>query len=90
MIGTLPLKGQLRVESVIMRETFLNAGRVISIIALIVLVRYGGSGLLPWVLAVASVLQLSLVWLLSRGETSVSGGRPSRSKPALGRKAASR
>ncbi|MGO4375934.1 MFS transporter, partial [Paenibacillus sp. MCAF20] len=35
LIGTLPLKGQLRVESVVMRELFLNVGRVVSITLLI-------------------------------------------------------
>src|SRR5690606_7065554 len=29
LIGSLPLKGQLRIESVVMRELFLNVGRVL-------------------------------------------------------------
>ncbi|MBP1154439.1 MULTISPECIES: MFS transporter [unclassified Paenibacillus] len=64
LIGNLPLKGELRVESVVLRETFLNGGRVISIVILILMIRYGGNGMLPWVLAGASVIQIVLVWLL--------------------------
>lgn len=66
IIGALPLKGQLRVESVVMRETFVNVGRVISIFTLILLTKYGGNGLLPWVLFGASISQAGLVWLLQR------------------------
>ncbi|WP_237712624.1 hypothetical protein [Paenibacillus elgii] len=66
LIGVLPLKGQLRVESVVMRETFLNAGRVVSIGLLVWLTSAAGSEVLPWVLAAAAVLQIGLVWLLSR------------------------
>ncbi|MCZ8519284.1 MULTISPECIES: MFS transporter [Paenibacillus] len=79
MIGRLPLKGQLRVESVVMREVFLNGGRVVSILALLGLMKYAGSGALPWVLAAASLLQIGLVGLLS---TKGAGGGTGRS-PAL-------
>lgn len=72
LIGELPLKGQLRVESVVMRETFVNIGRVLSILVMMLVTEYGGSGLLPWVLAIASVLQVSLYWLLNRGSGQVS------------------
>lgn len=37
LISGLPLKGQLKVESVVMREAFLNAGRVVAISILIML-----------------------------------------------------
>ncbi|WP_249861616.1 MFS transporter [Paenibacillus konkukensis] len=66
LIGALPLKGQLRVESVVMRETFLNCGRVISILALILITEYSGNELLPWVLFAASITQIGIVWLLER------------------------
>lgn len=66
LIGTLPLKGQLRVESVVMRETFLNWGRVLSILLLILTYQYIGSESLPWVLLSASVFQFILAWLLGR------------------------
>lgn len=66
LIGVLPLKGQLRVESVVMRETFLNGGRVVSIGLLIWLTSAAGSEVLPWVLAATAAVQIGLVWLLSR------------------------
>ncbi|MCZ8513281.1 MFS transporter [Paenibacillus filicis] len=49
--GSLPLKGELRVESVVMRETFLNWGRVLSIAGLFWVTNRAGSESLPWVLA---------------------------------------
>jgi YQGE family putative transporter len=64
LIGTLPLRGQLRVESVVMRETFVNGGRVIAIFVLIVLTRYAGEWTLPWVLLAASAAQIGLYWLM--------------------------
>ncbi|GAA4836679.1 MFS transporter [Paenibacillus vulneris] len=66
LIGALPLKGQLRVESVVMRETFLNFGRVVSILGLILITRYSGNELLPWVLFFAALTQIGMVWLLER------------------------
>lgn len=66
LIGKLPLKGQLRVESVVVRETFLNAGRVISIFALIWLVEHAGNSYLPWVLFIGAIAQIGMVWLLKR------------------------
>lgn len=64
LIGTLPLKGQLRVESVVMRELFLNAGRVLSITLLIVLARDLQSVWMPVVLFVMAVMQYALVLLI--------------------------
>jgi YQGE family putative transporter len=64
LIGTLPLKGLMRVESVVMRETFVNTGRVIAIFFLIIWVRYSGEGVIPWVLLIASIAQIGLYWLL--------------------------
>jgi YQGE family putative transporter len=50
------------VESVVVREFFLNVGRVISIYCLI----YFGSelegGWIPWILITASLTQIALVW----------------------------
>ncbi|GGD94244.1 MFS transporter [Paenibacillus nasutitermitis] len=64
LIGRLPLKGQLRVESVVMREVFLNAGRVISITLLIVLSKDLHSIWLPIVLVSMAVLQFAIYWLI--------------------------
>jgi YQGE family putative transporter len=62
LIGRLPLKGQLRVESVVVRETFVNCGRVVAILMLIVLNQYVGSHTLPWVLLGASIAQFGLIF----------------------------
>jgi MFS transporter, YQGE family, putative transporter len=70
LMGGLPLKGQLRVESVVMREVFLNTGRVISIVLMLLVTGYLGNETLPWVLAAASLLQVGIVWLLSRNDDS--------------------
>jgi YQGE family putative transporter len=64
LMGTLPLKGQLRVESVVMRELFLNIGRVISIVLLILLARDMDSIWMPVVLFVMALLQYVLVLLI--------------------------
>ncbi|QHW33527.1 MFS transporter [Paenibacillus rhizovicinus] len=64
LIGKLPLKGQLRVESVVMRETFLNTGRVISIIMLLGLAGNLTSHWLPIVLTTVAVCQFLLFWLI--------------------------
>jgi YQGE family putative transporter len=64
LIGTLPLKGQLRVESVVMRELFLNVGRVISISVLILLASDLTSIWMPIVLFTTAVLQYISVMLI--------------------------
>ncbi len=61
LMGTLPLKGQLRVESVVMRELFLNAGRVLSITLLVVIAKDLQSIWLPAVLFTMAMLQYFLV-----------------------------
>ncbi|MGG4033875.1 MFS transporter [Paenibacillus cisolokensis] len=72
LTGRLPLKGQLRVEAVVMRELFLNTGRVLSIAALLVGAPDLQSAWLPAVLTVAALLQYALVFLLrdEREETA--------------------
>jgi YQGE family putative transporter len=82
LISRLPLKGLFRVESVVVRETFVNCGRVIAIGILIGLNRYVGDSTLPWVLLAASAAQISLVWLLRRNEriTGNSLGKPVKAK----------
>ncbi|WP_274652553.1 MFS transporter [Paenibacillus humicola] len=64
LIGTLPLKGQLKVEAVVMRELFLNSGRVVSITLLIVFASDLQSVWLPVVLVAAAALQYTLYGLL--------------------------
>lgn len=69
LIGTLPLKGQLRVESVVMRELFLNVGRVVSISVLAVFGSDMDSIWMPVILFAAAALQYLLVFLISEKET---------------------
>jgi len=66
LISGLPLKGQLRVESVVMRELFLNIGRVISIVLLIVLVKDLESAWLPVVLLAMALMQYMLILFVRR------------------------
>ncbi|UKS24575.1 MFS transporter [Paenibacillus sp. HWE-109] len=64
LIAKLPLKGELKVESVVVREFFLNVGRVISIICLITFGSDLDGGLIPWILMLASLTQIALVWTI--------------------------
>lgn len=74
LMDTLPLKGQLRIESVVVRELFVNSGRVAAI-AFLLLSSGGGvdSSLLPIVIVVLALLQYALGWLA--GEEGA-GGNP--------------
>lgn len=68
LMGGLPLKGQLRVESVVMRELFLNIGRVISISLLILLAKDLESVWMPIVLFSMALLQYLLVLFVRNEE----------------------
>lgn len=70
MIARLPLKGELRVEALVMRELFVNAGRVCSIGLLIYLARDLHSGFLPIVVVLAAVLQFGWLMLLESNNKS--------------------
>lgn len=65
-IALLPLKGQLRNEAVVMRETFLNAGRVLSIAALLAFAGDLESAQLPVVLFGAAITQTLIVFLVEK------------------------
>lgn len=62
LIAKLPLKGELKVESVVVREFFLNVGRVISILCLISFGSNLEGGWIPWILMIAALSQFALVW----------------------------
>lgn len=62
LIAKLPLKGELKVESMVVRETFLNLGRIISIFCLISFGSDLDGGMIPWILMIASLTQLACVW----------------------------
>jgi YQGE family putative transporter len=63
MIAKLPLKGELRVESMVIKELFLNIGRVISILVFITFASGLDASVIPWILLGASLLQVVLIWL---------------------------
>jgi YQGE family putative transporter len=67
-IALLPLRGQLRNEAIVMRETFLNAGRILSIAALLVFAGNLESGMLPVVLFAAAVVQALNFFLVEKPE----------------------
>lgn len=66
MISELPLKGQLRNEAVVMREIFLNAGRVLSIVLLLAFAADLSSGLLPIVLLGTAGVQGVIFFLVGK------------------------
>jgi YQGE family putative transporter len=68
LIGKLPMKGQMRVETIVLRETFLNLGRVISIFVLISFAHNVNSPVLPYILAGLSILQIGMVFLVTPNE----------------------
>ncbi|WP_367649742.1 MFS transporter [Paenibacillus sp. NEAU-GSW1] len=72
IMSSLPLKGQLRVESVVIRELFLNTGRVLSIAMMIIMAQDTESVWLPIVLFGGALLQYLLLPLV-RGNKSAAG-----------------
>lgn len=66
LIGTLPLKGQLRYEAVVMRETFMNTGRILSVTLLLIFSQDLQSIWLPIVLLCAALTQYSIYYLLAK------------------------
>jgi YQGE family putative transporter len=66
LIGKLQPKGQFRVESVVVREIFVNIGRVLSTCLLLVFAGSLEDGLLSWMLFIFSVAQFSLAILMRR------------------------
>jgi len=66
LIGTLPLKGQLRYEAVVMRETFMNTGRILSVTLLLIFSKDLQSIWLPIVLLCAALTQYSIYYLLAK------------------------
>jgi len=65
-ISLLPLKGQLRNEAIVMRELFLNAGRVLSIAALLAFADDLESSMLPVVLFAAALTQTLIFFLVEK------------------------
>jgi YQGE family putative transporter len=66
LIGTLPLKGQMRNELVVMRETFMNIGRVSSVALLLIFSQDLQSKWLPIVLLCTALTQYAIFFLLAK------------------------
>ncbi len=66
IVGRLPLKGHLRVETMVGREIFINIGRMTSIIAIIFLVDGVAGSWLPWILFIAALMQFNFIWLIKK------------------------
>lgn len=60
----LPLRGMFRIESVVVREFFLNTGRVVSILLQVIFASDVNSPALPVVLLVTALTQLGIVLLV--------------------------
>jgi YQGE family putative transporter len=56
----------LKVESVVVRELFLNVGRVISIFCFITFGSDLEGGMIPWILMIAALTQFALVWSIKK------------------------
>jgi YQGE family putative transporter len=66
LIGTLPLKGKLRTESIVIRELCWNFGRVTVVFFLIVLASDLNAPWLPWVIIVSSAFQFILLYFVEK------------------------
>lgn len=68
LIGTLPMKGELRVETMVIREVCWNIGRISFVVLLIAFVRDLEAAWLPWLVLLAMASQYALVLLMERSE----------------------
>ncbi|MCF2945041.1 MFS transporter [Paenibacillus tarimensis] len=79
LMGTLPLKGQLRNEVVVVREFYLNFGRMISIALLLLFSQDLESAWLPVVLVGTALLQYTIFWMIGTGQGDVQKAGPGKS-----------
>lgn len=68
LVGKLPLKGHLRVETIVGREVFLNLGRVSSLLVMLLLSENLESPWIVVVILVATLAQIPIVWLIDRAD----------------------
>ncbi|CAM4039308.1 hypothetical protein PAAL109150_06575 [Paenibacillus alkaliterrae] len=61
----LPLGARFRVEAVVLREVFTNAGRAAGVIALMITTSLAETAAFTWVLTIVAALQLLIGWLAS-------------------------
>lgn len=64
LVGRLPLKGNLRVETIVARETFINLGRVIGLALLVFLSSDIHSVWLGAILAATALMQFHFAWII--------------------------
>jgi YQGE family putative transporter len=68
LIGNLQPKGQFAVESIVVREIFVNAGRVISVCLLLLFSGNLDGIMLPWMLVIFALIQFTVAFLLRKVE----------------------
>ncbi|MBP1974817.1 MFS transporter [Cohnella thailandensis] len=66
LMDFLPLKGEFRIESVVIKELFLNVGRVLSILFLILFAEDPDSPAMPIVLVIAAMLHMLILPLVQK------------------------
>ncbi|WP_274365110.1 MFS transporter [Paenibacillus thermotolerans] len=75
LVGQLPLKGNLRIETIVARESFINAGRVLGLLFLIMLSADIYSRWLGAVIVAASLMQFHFAWVIKpEGKPEESAG----------------
>ncbi len=66
IISRLPMKGNMRVESLVVRETALNVGRLFAVTLLIAMIQDGSTPFLTSILMLFAALQFINVWIFKR------------------------
>ncbi|MCI3919969.1 MFS transporter [Paenibacillus sp. TRM 82003] len=74
LVGQLPLKGNLRVETIVARETFINLGRVAGLLFLVFLSQDIHSVWFGVVILAAALLQFNFAWII-KPEPDVESGK---------------
>ncbi|WP_199620687.1 hypothetical protein [Paenibacillus alkalitolerans] len=82
--GQLPLKEHFRVEAVVLREVFTNAGRAAGVIALMVTSLFVKGDALTWVITTIALLQLMIGRLASEDFPKRRSAVRGRSKSGFG------
>ncbi|THF78339.1 MFS transporter [Cohnella fermenti] len=80
LMDFLPLRGEFRIESVVIKELFLNIGRVLSILFLILFADDPDSRAMPIVLVLAALLHMLIVPLVRKKGQEISGRTIEREK----------
>ena len=70
IMGKLPLKGQLKIESVVAREFFINGGRCIGISILIIFANDLTSLWLPVIIVAMAAMQFFILLCIPNSEAS--------------------